>query len=354
MSPLPRLSKTVLALGLVLYVAACTRRPAPQSETWLSMGTFMTVTTRGADAQTWRRAATDAQQTVRDLDARLTVFDDHSEVSRINTTAGGDPAPISPDTQRVLELSLRFAALSQGSFDPTAAPLVRLWGFNGGTVPLKAWDTNAVAAVQELCGYRLLSLDDGTASLSRAGAQLDLGGIAKGYAVDRCFTRLVEMGLRDLMVNLGGNIRCSGESAPGRPWRIGVRNPFDVHETIGRLTLPGGTAVATSGNYERFVTIDGRRYAHIVDPRNGYPVTGMAGVTVIAPTAVEADALSTALFVMGIEEGAALLAGRPNCHALFIPDPPPLRLLATTGFLEHFEPDPSCGPVTPIAVSPPR
>ena len=133
------------------------------------------------------------------------------------------------------------------------------------------------------------------------------------------------------MVDLGGNIRCAGCARPGTPWKIGVRNPFRRDEIIGALALPDGMAVATSGNYERFVTIAGQRYAHILDPRTGYPVKGMAAVTVVSTNAVEADALSTALFVMGLRRGAEWLVHRSGPEALFVPDIQPPQAWITRG-----------------------
>jgi thiamine biosynthesis lipoprotein len=149
------------------------------------------------------------------------------------------------------------------------------------------------------------------------------------------------MGIRNAMVDLGGNLRCRGEPRPGEPWKIGVRDPFDRERLIGVLRLTDGWAVATSGNYERFVTIAGKRYAHILDPRSGYPVEGMAGVTVLAPTATDADALSTTLFVLGPVKGRDVLARKPGCHALYVPDRQPMEIRVSAGFRKFFTPEPS-------------
>ena len=188
-------------------------------------------------------------------------------------------------------------------------------------------------------GYRHVRLGPGaTAYLEKAGLQLDLGGIAKGYAVDVAYDRLVGKGVDNAMVNLGGNIRCRGLARRGTPWRVGVRDPFDRETIVGVLRLTDGLAVATSGNYERFVTIAGERYAHILDPRTGYPVKGMAGVTVVAGSALEADAMSTSLFVLGMEEGLQVLGELESCEALFVPDEQPLSIYITPGFGRYFTP----------------
>ena len=161
------------------------------------------------------------------------------------------------------------------------------------------------------------------------------------------FDRLRAAGDADLMVNLGGNLRCAGASRPGRKgWAVAVRDPYLPYGggSVGTLTLTGGRATATSGRYERFVEIAGRRYAHVIDPRTGQPVAGLAQVTVVADTAGEADALSTALFVLGPEAGLGLLRSYPGTTALFVPDPAdgqPPRALATPGFLDGFAVDPA-------------
>jgi thiamine biosynthesis lipoprotein len=169
--------------------------------------------------------------------------------------------------------------------------------------------------------------------------QLDLGAIAKGYAVDQAWNRLKAAGLTNVLIDLGGNLRSIGEAAPGRGgWRVGVRNPFD-DSLVARFLLRDGEAVATSGNYERFVEIEGVRYAHIMDPRTGAPVTGMAGTTVAAPSAMLADALSTTLFILGPQRGAELLRKHPGCEALWIPDTPThLAVYATPGMARRLSP----------------
>jgi thiamine biosynthesis lipoprotein len=185
--------------------------------------------------------------------------------------------------------------------------------------------------------------------LDKAGARIDLGGIAKGYAVDVCYRKLRDIGARDVMINMGGNIRCMGRGRRHRPWTIGVQSPFERDRLVGTVALSDGMALATSGHYEKYVVIEGRRYAHVIDPRTGRPVQGMAGVTVLGSTAAEADALSTALFVAGLRESEAILANTPGASALFIPDEQPMRILVTPGMKEHFTPHPdiaSCVRVT--------
>ncbi len=278
--------------------------------------------------------------TVRDVFAKveksLTIFKQDSEIGQVNTMAGAMPVPVSLLTQKLLEQAYNYGELSGGAFDVTIQPLMKLWRLRGGdTTTLPTADE--IAAAKELVGYQRISFGNNRVMLSNADMAIDLGGIAKGYAVDLACQELLDGGLKRFMVNLGGNIKCVGTSRNRIPWAIGVQNPFDKDELIGALAFSNEMAVATSGNYERFVTIKGKSYSHLIDPRSGRPVEGMAGVTVISSSALEADAISTALFVLGVDEGQKLIE-KLDCEALFIPDERPMKLIMTDGFADYFTP----------------
>ncbi|MBN1556713.1 MAG: FAD:protein FMN transferase [Lentisphaerae bacterium] len=330
--------KHTIAFLVLFPVALCGCAPRGEiaRREGLAMGTFFSVAVPGAGRRALARHMETVSRRLGALEAELSVYDENSAIARLNRAAPGCPVPVSPAAADVLALARRYAVYSGGAFDPTVAPLLRVWGFRGGPAPTAAPPAEALAEARAAVGYRGLVVTNGMAMLTARGAGVDLGGIAKGYAVDRAYDALRGEGAAAFLVDLGGNIRCAGRPAPGRPWRIGVRDPFRTERLLGTLTLPDGMAVATSGHYERFVTLDGERYAHILDPRTGRPVRGMASVTVLAPTAAEADALSTALFVMGPRGGRALMRSRPDAHVLFVPDARPLRLLADPGFLQYF------------------
>lgn len=304
------------------------------------MDTFATLALAGPDAARIDEAAAAARNCSTSLEARLSMFRPRSDVSRINAAAGQSPVEISPVAAECLRLAIHYAEVSGGAFDVTVGPLVRAWGIHGGAVPGTPPDEAALRDALARVGIRHVSLSNGWARLDQAGSSIDLGGIAKGYGADLCYERLCSMGLTAFLVDLGGNMRCAGQPRPGEPWRIGVRNPFDRERLIGALALTNSQAVATSGNYERFVEIQGERYGHIVDPRTGLPVKGMAAVTVVSPSAVEADALSTSLFVLGPEGSRAARAGAPGCEALFVPDRRPMEIWITPGLSRCFTPEP--------------
>jgi thiamine biosynthesis lipoprotein len=270
------------------------------------------------------------------IEDRLSTYKSESETSELARAAGQSPVSVSAETYHVLELSKQYGEATGGALDVTVAPLVRLWGF-GAAAPFEMPDPAQVQDALRFVDFRCIELGAGTASVP-AGMSVDLGAIGKGFAVDAAFD--IPLGVDAAMVDLGGNIRVLGQADPGVMWTIAVRNPFDRDEVLGKLALPNGLAVATSGNYERFVEIAGKRYAHIIDPRSGYPVESMAAVTVVSPDATRADALSTGLFVLGIQEGLRTLEQFPGTEAMFIPDRSAIEVWITPGMAKLFSPLP--------------
>jgi thiamine biosynthesis lipoprotein len=318
---------------------------SPERIEWPVMSTTAAVSTPAAHAADLPALRDLAQPALSNLEHEFSIFIPDSDLSRVNVAAGsGEFVGIAPEVAHVLRVALGLSRDSSGVFDPTIGPLMKAWGFRGGMAqhaPTKPELAQARARV----GWTNVIWDAANSNcvrLALAGMRLDLGGIAKGYAVDVVYDRVLEKGERDFLVDLGGNLRVHGESAPGRGgWRTGVRNPFDLSEIVGMILLTNGESVATSGNYERFVKMDGRHYAHIMDTRTGHPAEGVAGVTVLAPSGVQCDGLSATLFILGPEAGQKFLTRfRPECEALWIPDSQPLRMFASPGFARRFHPLP--------------
>ncbi len=302
------------------------------------MGTRATVTVAPEYRARLPQLTAEVRKAFEKLEALLSTYRSDSEISQLTRAAGRAPLPVSEDTFRVLELSEYYGNVTRGAFDVTVAPLVRLWGF-GVTPPAHAPETDAIEERRRRVDFRRLELNPRQAFLP-TGMSVDLGGIGKGYAVDRAFEIARRMRVNAAMLDLGGNIRVVGRADRGSDWMIGVRNPFEKDRILGKIALPDGMAVATSGNYERFVEMGDRRYSHIIDPRTGYPVEGMAGVTVIAPDATMSDALSTGLFVLGIKDGLPVLRSLPGVEVIFIPDRDPIRIHLTQGMAKFFVPRP--------------
>jgi len=258
------------------------------------MGTFAAV--QCADHAAAPQARDIAQTVFDELNADLSVWKPDSPISAINRAAGTpDALPVSPAFTTVLRAALDTAARSDGAFNPLIGPVMRVWGFNGANARPAPPGPAELAEALALTDWRSVAFTPtptgATVRLPRAGMRLDLGAAAKGYAVDVAWQRLIAAGHTNLLVDLGGNLRALGEAARGRGgWRTGVRNPFgDASAILATFLLRSGEAVATSGNYERFVIINGIRHAHIMDGRTATPVTGIAGVTVTAPDALTLD-----------------------------------------------------------------
>ena len=257
-----------------------------------------------------------------------------SDVNRVNEAAGAAAVRVAPETIAVLEAALKFASLSNGAFDPTVSPLLDRWGFLG-KQPRVPSETE-IKGTLLLVDSRQVAVDRaaGAGFLPVAGMGLDLGGIAKGYIVDQALARLADAGIQHACLSAGGDICLLGPRPDGSPWRIGIRHPREAGQLIGVLPLSGG-AVVTSGDYERAFTVDGKRYHHILDPATGLPASSLASVTIVALSAMEAVALSTAGFVLGPERGVALVESLPGVEAVLVT--PDLEVLVSTGLKDKLE-----------------
>ena len=266
------------------------------------MDTVMSVSVWGDGAD---EALAGARRVVEALERELSVTEPTSAVARANA---GDRVTLSASAADLCRRSLEMCAATDGALDISVYPLVRAWGFATGETAADGADRvppqSEIDSLLSLVGYDRVSLsDDGALSLA-AGAMIDFGAVAKGYAADAICTELSSRGVGAALVDLGGCVKTLGEKPDGSPWVIGVASPNGGNACT--LT-PGERAVVTSGSYERYFEADGRRYCHIIDPKTGYPVdNSLLSVTVIGESAFECDALSTALFVLG-EDGAIRL-----------------------------------------------
>jgi len=285
--------------------------------TFAAMGTDVTIEALGPTAaglDVLDAALSAAEAELRRVEDLCTSWRD-SPLTRLNARAGQGPGPIDPELAELIGRGLAVGELSGGAFDVTFAGVGRLWDFQADPPVLPSEDevTSALAVVD----FRRveLDLDAGTLALPRDAA-LGLGGIAKGYGVDRAMAVLLEHGIEHGLVNAGGDLKVLG-TKNGEPWRVAVRHPRDRESVLAVVPL-SNTCIVTSGDYERFFEHDGRRYHHILDPRTGYPSTGAMSATVVAPDAAFADALATALSVLGPEEGLAIAEGLERVEALIV------------------------------------
>jgi thiamine biosynthesis lipoprotein len=259
------------------------------------------------------------QAALDEVEERMSMFRPGSELSALNRAAGGSALPVSASLYTVLAAARQVSAWSDGAFDVTVAPLVERWGFGTRTqrqVPVPSDIVSDRAQVN----WRSLALDEASRSVTKArsGVQLDLGGIAKGYGVDRAAAALEALGIEHYMVEVGGEVRTRGVNAAGAAWRIGIEEP-DASPQQARWVVPlAGRAMATSGDYRNYFVEADHRYCHEIDPANGRPIDhALCSVTVVAETCIMADAIATALIVLGAARGRAL-AERSGIAAQFI------------------------------------
>jgi thiamine biosynthesis lipoprotein len=256
-----------------------------------------------------------------EVDRHLSGWNPHSDLVRFNRESTTGWVPVPAPLVEAVEQALAVSRDSEGAFDVTVGPLVSAWGFGAGAVEEGATPTAAeLDRLGEAVGYRKLATRVHPPALRKSspGLQVDLDGIAPGIAIDRIAARLEALGVRDYLVELGGEVRARGRSAAGRPWRVAVEAPLEGQRRAYALVELDGVGVSTSGDYRDFRDLAGRRISHTIDPRTAAPVTnGLASVTVLHPSAAAADAWATALMVLGPEEGMAL-AGRRDLAVLFL------------------------------------
>jgi thiamine biosynthesis lipoprotein len=254
------------------------------------------------------------------LDQMMSVWREGSDVLRLNRSAGDHPVPVSPEMIEVLTQARQISEWTGGKFDVTFGALSGLWKFDhdqDNVIP----DMNEVRRRLPLVDYRALEVDAaaGTAFLRRKGMFVHLGGIGKGYAMDRGITIFRRHGLHNFMIQAGGDLYVGGLKG-NAPWRLGIQDPRGAaNHPFAELDLSNGTS-STSGDYERFFIKDGRRYHHILDPSTGEPARGSRSVTIVADRAVMADGLSTGVFLLGPEAGMALIERLPDVEGVIVSD----------------------------------
>ncbi len=250
----------------------------------------------------------EVDKVLEDINQVMSTYIADSELSLLNQVSVNQPTVVSQPLFNILQLSREISALSGAAFDITVGPLVNLWGFGPEAREDKQPDENLLAQAKARVGYKNIQLDAERLQVSKTvDVAIDLSAIAKGYGADVIAELLEGYGIVDYMVEVGGEIALAGESPKGVGWRIGVEQPSLAQTGVAQaISVPKG-GIATSGDYRNYFEVDGRRFSHTIDPKTGYPIThSLASVTVIAKTAAEADALATAINVLGPEAGYQL------------------------------------------------
>lgn len=311
-----------VAVGLVLTLAAaCTPQPELTEVSGKVMGTTYSVKVVGVPAEVDRtRLAREVDRVLNEVNERMSTYLPDSELSRLNASRDTGWVAVSPELLAVVQEAQRVSVLTGGAFDVTVGPVVNLWGFGPGRRVEQVPTDAEVEAARARVGFQYLHTRASPPALKkdRPDLYLDLSAIAKGYAVDRVAEHLEAQGLRDYLVEVGGEVRGRGRNARGTPWKVAVERPSPGEREIYGVIDVDGVGVATSGDYRNFFERGGRRYSHTMDPATGWPVTHpLTSVTVLSETAMTADGLATGLTVLGPEAGLAL-ADREGIAALFI------------------------------------
>jgi thiamine biosynthesis lipoprotein len=282
----------------------------------MKMGTIVGVTVYGNDEARAQAALEAAYVEIDRIEKLMSRYSENSEVSRLNKT-GLTPFKTSDELFMVIGESLKYSDMTEGAFDITVGPLMKV--FRASLEKEKIPDENAVAKAASRVGFRKISLDSSakTVTFESDGMEIDLGAIAKGYAADRAAAALKAVGAQSAIIDAGGDVLCIGSKPAEKPWTVALRNPRDPEDFLLKLAVKD-LAVTTSGDYEQYFESNGNRFMHIMDPRTGKSATGCISATVIARTAMQADALSTSICVLGPADGIKLIEGIDDVEALIV------------------------------------
>ena len=261
-----------------------------------------------------------AVEEIRRIEKLLTTFDTTSQTNQINQYAGEHPVKVDQEVFELIKRSKIISQLTQGAFDITYGSVdKRLWNFDQEMKALP--DAETAARMVRLINYRNVIMDEkrGTVFLKEAGMRIGFGGIGKGYAAEMARRLLIQRGVKSGVVNAAGDLTVWGYQPNGKPWTIGIADPGSAKHPFSYLDITD-MAVATSGNYEKYAEINGKRYSHIINPKTGYPATGLVSVTVFGPATEMCNAFSTSLMVMGKDAGLALLSSYEDYSCIIVSD----------------------------------
>lgn len=283
------------------------------------MGSHFEITVVADNEQLGNQYIDMAIKEISRIERLISSWDASSETSKIIENAGVNPVKASKELFNLIERSIRISKITNGAFDISYASMDRIWKFDGSMtkMPTKEAIQKSISKV----GFQNIILDKTkqTVFLKKKGMKIGFGAIGKGYAADKAKQLLLEKGVSGGIINASGDLTTWGKQADGKPWTIGITNPLNENKVFSWFPL-NNQAVVTSGNYEKYVELEGKRYSHIIDPRTGYPSSGLVSVTVFAPKAELADALATSIFVMGEEAGIHFINQLKGIECILVAD----------------------------------
>ncbi|OOM73544.1 thiamine biosynthesis lipoprotein ApbE precursor [Clostridium puniceum] len=297
------------------------------------LGTIIQLTAYGHMS---KAALNRAQERLNEIDDKMSAFKNYSEISKLNKSAGKAYEKVTSDTYFVIKKALEYSKLSEGNFDPTIRPLVNLW--NIGKENFRIPSESEIQEKLKLVNYKDIFVNEEKSEimLKKEGQKLDVGGIAKGYAADEVVKILKEYHIQSGLINLGGNVFAFKKKLNNENWNIGIQNPFDIRGQCVGVVSVSNKSVVTSGNYERYSEIHGKKFQHIIDAKNGYPTeTNVVSATIISDKSIVGDGLSTGVYIMGAEEGIKLINTIAKVEAIFITKDK--KVYITSGIKDKFK-----------------
>lgn len=307
-----------IIVGIILifiFVTGKYERPEVVKSSYV-LGTIINLKVFGKKGE---KAIEKAIEKLNDIDDKMSAFKEYSEISKINSKAGGTREVVSKDTYFVVKKAVEYSKILEGTFDPTIRPLVKLW--NIGTEEEAIPEKSQIEETLKFVNYNDVILDESNNSimLKYKKQALDVGGIAKGFAADEVRDIFYKHKIKSALIDLGGNIFALGSKEDGTPWKVGIQNPFRPRgQHIGILSVKN-KSVVTSGNYERYFVKDGQRFHHIIDPKTGYPSQSkIISATIISDNSIDGDGLSTGVYILGIDKAMEIIEEIEGIDAIFI------------------------------------
>ncbi|MCB0805193.1 MAG: FAD:protein FMN transferase [Bacteroidales bacterium] len=309
--------KRLLPLIFVVLVSGQAGAQEIYKQTLKLMGSRFDITVVASDSTLADGYIDMAVAEIKRIEKLISSWDPNSQTSEINRNAGIKPVQVDQELFDLIERSMEISKLTDGAFDISYASMDKIWKFDGSMIEMPS-EESIKASVSKV-GYQHIILDksDRTVFLELPGMKIGFGAIGKGYAADKAKTLLMQAGVASGIINASGDMNTWGKKPDSSDWKVAITNPFDKSKAFALLPLNEG-AVVTSGDYEKFVKLDGVRYAHIINPRTGYPATGIISATVFAPSAELADALATSVFVMGADVGINLINQLPGVECVIV------------------------------------
>ncbi|MCX7749527.1 MAG: FAD:protein FMN transferase [Clostridia bacterium] len=333
---MPFFKKVIFFTAVLMLLTACSNsQPVPVEKQGFYMGTFISEKVYGENAE---KAAGEVMDKMKQIESSMTINAPGGEVNNLNMQSGNQKVNLSEETLYVLGKAKHFSTLSEGAFNVTVGPLVKAWGIftQNPRVPEKGEISRLLSLVDDK--DLTINEQEHWAKLSKKGQVVDLGGIAKGYAGDAAINIYKKYNIKSAYINLGGNVVVLGSKPDGTPWKVGIQNPRAQNGVYMAVLSVKDKAVVSSGDYERYFEKDGIRYHHIIDPKTGYPAdSDLIGTTIVADLSIDADALSTATFVLGLEKGMRLAQSIEGVEAVFITKDK--KVYATKGLEENLKMD---------------